>query len=156
MTGDVAFFFYGTLQRAFDSAMTRRLAGKLRFEGDARVRGRLYALGEPSGCYPGLVLDPAAGWVHGGVYAPTPDFRVEDLAALDAWEDVCGEGPQRGQHRRPTTRAVTLTSERAVQLYVCARAPAGGAPLIVDGRFDAWLVARGWAAWPGLSVSPPS
>lgn len=71
-------FVYGTLLRKSRNAFARRLEQEARYDGRARVRGRLYDLGP----YPGMV--PAEGpeeWVFGELYR-LPDPK-DILPSLD-------------------------------------------------------------------------
>ena len=68
-------FVYGTLRRGGSNDF--RVTGA-RFIGPGAVRGRIYQID----WFPGLIPDPAAGWVRGEVYAA--DARM--IEALDAFE----------------------------------------------------------------------
>jgi gamma-glutamylcyclotransferase (GGCT)/AIG2-like uncharacterized protein YtfP len=69
------------------------------FVASARVRGTLYDFGP----YPGLRLDPAAGWVRGEIFEVT----AEAMAGLDDWEGIDPAAPEAGEYRR-----VRVTAER--------------------------------------------
>jgi gamma-glutamylcyclotransferase (GGCT)/AIG2-like uncharacterized protein YtfP len=69
------------------------------FVASARVRGTLYDFG----AYPGLRLDPAAGWVHGEIFEVT----AAALAGLDDWEGIDPAAPEAGEYLR-----VRVTVER--------------------------------------------
>jgi gamma-glutamylcyclotransferase (GGCT)/AIG2-like uncharacterized protein YtfP len=74
-------FVYGTLRRGFENRYAHLLDGSARYLGTARVRGRLYDLGQ----YPGIRLGgDATQWVTGDLFR----LRNADstLATLDAYE----------------------------------------------------------------------
>ena len=84
-------FVYGTLRSAFANRYARELSRKATLKGIARVRGRLYDLGD----YPGLRA-AGDGWVTGELY------ELRDTAILDELDHY--EGPE---FRRQAGDAVT-------------------------------------------------
>lgn len=81
-------FVYGTLRRGSKNKFATLLAERAEFVGPARVRGRLYDLGE----YPGARQElESEGWISGEVY------RFSDpelLKSLDGYE-----GPEFDRHQ---------------------------------------------------------
>lgn len=88
-------FVYGTLRRGGSNDIAR-IAPEARFAGFARVRGRLY---DVNGRWPSLVLDDAAGWVTGELYA----VPAHAWAALDALEDPVTPQRPDGAYFKVTT-----------------------------------------------------
>jgi len=76
-------FVYGTLRRACDHAMSRILATRAAYLGDARIRGRLYRVAD----YPGAVL---SGDPHERVLGELCRLRAPAmlLPLLDAYEGL--------------------------------------------------------------------
>lgn len=98
--GSERVFVYGTLRRGGSNAHRMDGAG---FVGEARVRGRLYRIS----WYPGLVLDPTAGWVDGEIWEVT----AEQLRALDEFEGL-PEGEREGvEYRRVAASVVPADRE---------------------------------------------
>jgi gamma-glutamylcyclotransferase (GGCT)/AIG2-like uncharacterized protein YtfP len=94
-------FVYGTLLRNIPGTKFHLLAPYARFLGSARIRGRLYDLGE----YPGVV--PAIGeahWVQGEVYAI--DGSADVWEQLDAYEGCGSMDPIPHEFERAATEAV--------------------------------------------------
>ena len=75
------FFFYGTLTAESDNEVARWLHALLTPGIPGTARGRLYAIEDELGWYPGLVPDPDGGPVHGFLHESTRRFAPEDLAA---------------------------------------------------------------------------
>ncbi|MEM7159462.1 MAG: gamma-glutamylcyclotransferase family protein [Myxococcota bacterium] len=105
-------FVYGTLREGAGHPMHATLDAGARRVGAARVRGRLYRLDG----YPGLVLDPAADWVHGELY------RLHDagvLDPLDRYEGAHPTDPEPLEFRRIQASVVDFKGEaRAAWIYV--------------------------------------
>ncbi|MCA3237202.1 MAG: gamma-glutamylcyclotransferase [Curvibacter sp.] len=79
-------FVYGTLRRGQVNDINH-LAPAPVLRGTARIRGFLYDLGP----YPGVILGGDEGWVHGEVYAITPELeaqldRIEEVAPVPSGE----------------------------------------------------------------------
>jgi gamma-glutamylcyclotransferase (GGCT)/AIG2-like uncharacterized protein YtfP len=123
-------FAYGTLQPAHAPDEVRALLAKLRYVGEASVRGVLYDLGD----YPGAVLDSSfASRVFGEVFE-LPDSE-ETLAALDSYEEF--DPNARGgslfvRVREPV--ALESGDVKRCWIYVYHRDP-GAAPVIESGRY---------------------
>jgi len=132
---DRPLFVYGTLRPDRAPPALAAVTRSLRRLEPARVRGRLYDLGD----HPGAVLDERAGWIEGELVALGP--ASPPLAWFDAYEGYepdRGSGPKpddlgRSLFRREQTVA-TAASGRLVScwVYVCVRPPAG-ARRIADG-----------------------
>lgn len=82
-------FVYGTLRKDSRNSMFHLLARHAQFLGHARIRGRLYDLGE----YPGVLLAANQNrWVHGEVYCLNSADEV--LTRLDEYEGCGPEDPK--------------------------------------------------------------
>lgn len=140
------FFFYGTLQAGNSNpaiaAIHRRLVG----EGPARLAGRLVAVPDRDGWFPTLVTGD--GEVCGEVYAAGPDFTVEDLAALDRYEEYDPASPETSWYLRET---MTLTDGQPVTVYRMNGAPPTGAVPVPEGDFRAWLKGANLPEFSGRS-----
>lgn len=124
-------FLYGTLRRGASRDATRFYSG-VEFIVTARVRGRLYDLGE----YPGLRLDGTADWVVGEVFDVTPGA----LAGLDEWEGIPAGATEGGEYRRLRADVVTEGGGTLpCWVYEVSAERVAGAPVIASGD---WL-ARG-------------
>lgn len=127
---DQLLFVYGTL-RIGGSNDIRRFGACSRLLGPARVRGRLYDLGD----YPGLVLG-GSGWVSGELHA----IGAAIEPALDELEEVW---PQRsGLYRR--TRALVLVGAHShgALVYAMDSVRAQVWPLIDCGDWLTYLGQR--------------
>jgi gamma-glutamylcyclotransferase (GGCT)/AIG2-like uncharacterized protein YtfP len=103
----VRIFVYGSLRR--DATGTAHpLLRDARFLGAATVRGQLYRVD----WYPGLVLSPDEGAVHGELFELTPDHLDRTIAALDDYEG--------GGFRRRRTVASLEGSEEALDTWTFA------------------------------------
>jgi gamma-glutamylcyclotransferase (GGCT)/AIG2-like uncharacterized protein YtfP len=130
------FFFYGTLIAGHPNPVARAVHARLRPLGPATIQGNLYAIGDPAGWYPALLL--GAGRVEGQVYETLPEFAEVDLVQLDAYEGA--------DYSRRTVRIEPFGD---VQLYFWATPlPAGSEP-VPGGNFAEWLLATGRKAWSG-------
>src|SRR5829696_6979985 len=87
-------FAYGTLQPGLAPTAMRDLVERFRPVGRATVRGKLYHLG----AYPGLILEPDAGLVHGQVLE-MPDEPLL-WRRLDSYEGFAPDAPERSLFRR--------------------------------------------------------
>ena len=132
----VNLFVYGTLRRSPAHPMHVLLRESATPLGDARVRGVLHRVAD----YPGLVLDAAAGWVLGELYA-LRDLDV--LARLDAYEGASPHDPEPREYRRIRT-VVQRHDRQDVDAWVYEYAwPTAGLPIIATGDFlrqgqDGW------------------
>ena len=105
-------FVYGTLRRDSRHSMFHLLARHAEFEGRARIRGRLYDLGE----YPGvLITTDRSRWVHGDVY--TLKNADEALARLDEYEG-CGPGDPKPHEFEPVMDDAVLEDGRIKRVWV--------------------------------------
>ena len=122
-------FVYGTLLSGDGHPMGVRLGREGRLIGTARIKGRLYDLGE----YPALVeTGPDDGDVHGEVYELTDP--ASSFPWLDAYEGIV---PGRQCEYERVERTVQLESGGALTAWVYLyRAPLIGRRLIENGR---WL-----------------
>lgn len=94
-------FVYGTLRKDLRNSMFHLLAREATFKCTARMRGRLYDLGD----YPGLVLDGSGGWVHGEVY----ELKVPGatLPRLDNYEGCGPDDPEPHEFERVVSAVIT-------------------------------------------------
>lgn len=93
-------FVYGTLRRGGSNHF--RMAGA-EFISSGTIRGRMYRID----WYPGLVLDPAGGEIHGEAYEVGP----EQLEALDRFEGLSAGEVQGSEYRRVQTTVVRKDSD---------------------------------------------
>lgn len=134
----VNLFVYGTLRRSPAHSMHVLLRETATPLGDARVRGVLHRVAD----YPGLVLDAAAGWVLGELYA-LRDLDV--LARLDAYEGASVDDPEPREYRRIRTVAQRHDGQD-VEAWVYEYAwPTAGLPIIATGDFLRQVRQDGWA-----------
>jgi gamma-glutamylcyclotransferase (GGCT)/AIG2-like uncharacterized protein YtfP len=119
-------FVYGTLRKGSRNSMHHMLAQGATLVGRARMRGRLFDLGE----YPGFVpSDTVPEWVHGELYALANSAQM--LARLDAYEG-CSPGDPRPHEFERLRREVRMESGASVQawVYVYARSVSGRAQIV--------------------------
>jgi gamma-glutamylcyclotransferase (GGCT)/AIG2-like uncharacterized protein YtfP len=126
-------FVYGTLRRDVARHPFQILSRNARFRGNARVRGRLYSLGQ----YPGLAPDQGDGYVSGELYEIESNWG-DVIATLDAYEGCSENDEQPHEYRREIVRA-ELSNGYPVQAwaYVMNRSPEG-LPTIESGDFISW------------------
>ena len=140
------FFFYGTLLQGSCNAVATELHALLRPLEPARVAGVLFAIPDPDGWYPALVLDDA-GMTLGMIYETGEHFTVEDLARMDAYEDYDPADPDRSLYIRSE---VAVMDGGAAQAYVWNGPLPERAVRIVDGDFRRWLADEGLPQFRGL------
>jgi gamma-glutamylcyclotransferase (GGCT)/AIG2-like uncharacterized protein YtfP len=122
-------FVYGTLRRGLAPPVIADVVNRLRVEGPATIRGRLYDLGD----YPGCVLDDEGGAVH-GVLLEIADPGV--LEALDAYECYAAHDAAGSLFCRTVCDAVTADA-RVVSAWVYVyNRDLSDARLITSGRYD--------------------
>lgn len=127
-------FVYGTLRDDPRNQMFRLVAEHGRFAGRARVRGRLFDLGE----YPGLVPSNDNHFVTGELYSVEAERAAEMWNALDRYEGCSEDDPQPHEYRRTLVPA-QLNDGDTVQAwaYVLNDLPAGAAS-IPGGDYLLW------------------
>ncbi|MDQ7052104.1 MAG: gamma-glutamylcyclotransferase family protein [candidate division KSB1 bacterium] len=131
-------FVYGTLMRG--GANERFLASpdRAQFVEEARVRGKLYDIGE----FPALVPaedDEPESWVYGEIYAlETPDIL---LKTLDVIEGVNEAYPERSLFKRICLTAYSDSGEKTVWAYVYNQ-PLHHFPRIPSGNYREYLKSR--------------
>lgn len=138
------FFLYGTLQAGNSNPAIAAIHRRLIPQGPGWIAGRLVAVPDANGWFPALI--PGEGEVHGQVYAASPDFTAEDLAALDRYEEYDPASPATSWYRRETR---TLTTGAPVSVYRMNGAPPAGAVPIPGGDFRAWLKAQNLREFSG-------
>ena len=131
----IKLFFYGTLIAGGTNATAREAHRHLGPGVSARARGALYAIPDPLGWYPALVMG-AAGVVHGMVYEAPVDFC---FAALDAYEG--------SDYVRAPIPVVAAGQPVMAQAYLWAGPLPDGAQAIDHGDFARWLGERGARAY---------
>jgi gamma-glutamylcyclotransferase (GGCT)/AIG2-like uncharacterized protein YtfP len=133
-------FVYGTL-RAGESNDIHRAAERHCIAdpvliGAGHINGRLYDFG----AYPGVVLDPAEGQVHGDVY------RIEDVLVpvLDEIEEVVPgvSGLFRGEQWHVAVDLDGTTHAIDCLIYPVSDAAVAGLPRIDNGDWVAYRHAR--------------
>jgi len=127
-------FAYGTLRAGLAPPEMADAVGQLRFIGPARVRGRLYDLGQ----YPGAALDEAAAsFISGEVFELPRGSNLLNL--LDAYEGFDAADHQASLFIRTKTRAALFDgSQLECWIYVYNRIPAA-ASFIASGDYAEWL-----------------
>ena len=123
-------FVYGTLRPALAPPEMIGAVHQLRPVGPAKLRGRLYDLGQ----YPGAIPDAASDtFISGEVFELPEDPNV--LASLDAYEGFDPARPRESLFVRTET-LVTLSDGRGLTcwIYLYNRIPTA-APLIAGGDY---------------------
>ena len=123
-------FLYGTLLPVESPEEVADSVGDLRRIGPARIRGRLYDLGD----YPGAIFDPASTtWIHGEIFE-IPDNAV--LQAIDRYEEFDDSNPRTSLFIRTRVPA-RLRDGHDVEswAYLYNRDP-GDAPLVTGGSYS--------------------
>lgn len=127
-------FLYGTLRRGGSRDVLQHYGGAS-FIATAQVRGVLYDLGE----YPGLRLDPSAGWIQGELF----DIDEAGMAALDDWEGIDPQAPDDGPYRRVRTQVARDDGTTEVcWIYEIADHRCADKPIILSGDWIAHDQAR--------------
>jgi len=135
-------FFYGTLTHHHDNPITRRVMPLLHRGQPGWVRGTLYAVTGPRGCYP--VLGSGRGWVRGWVYETAPGFGAATLRLLDDYEGYRPQRPARSEYlRRSVTVRLAGGGRCTAQAYLGSRPPHAGLKPIASGDFAAWVALCG-------------
>jgi len=129
-------FLYGTLLPKFAPAELRRTLKRLRWTGEAQVRGRLYDLGE----FPGAILDASSeSQIRGEVFSFSDDSVLE---ILDSYEEFDPENTEQSLFIR-TKVAATLPVGRILDcwVYVYNRNPQN-ASILPDGDYSQFAAIR--------------
>ncbi|MDX2286872.1 MAG: gamma-glutamylcyclotransferase family protein [Bacteroidia bacterium] len=93
-------FVYGTLLSSFQNLMSAFVQKHAVWQGQARIRGRLYEVSY----YPGAVADPAADtWIRGELYL-VPDSQVL-FEVLDEYEGYFPDLPDNSLFIRTRVQA---------------------------------------------------
>jgi gamma-glutamylcyclotransferase (GGCT)/AIG2-like uncharacterized protein YtfP len=122
-------FLYGTLLPGQSPEEVATTVSELRRIGPARIRGRLYDLGD----YPGAIFDPtSATWVHGQIFE-VPDKSV--LQAIDRYEEFDDSNLRTSLFVRTRVPARLRDGEDVESwAYLYNRDP-GDAPLVTGGSY---------------------
>ena len=137
------FFFYGTLTAQCDNEVARRLHGLLKPGMPATTRGRLYAIEDEQGWYPGLIPDPEGGIVHGFLHEAGPGFGGDDLAVLDAYENFDPLRPDCSEFVRQAICIEAACQASIAMAYVLGASPSEDMRVIPDGDFAGFVAAAG-------------
>lgn len=137
------FFFYGTLTAQSDNEVARSLHALLAPGIPATVRGRLYAIEDELGWYPGLVPDPDGGRVHGFLHKATGRFAPRDLAALDRYENFDPLRPELSDFLREEIRVEAGAERFSAHAYVLRLPPVNDAINVANGDFSEFVRDRG-------------
>jgi gamma-glutamylcyclotransferase (GGCT)/AIG2-like uncharacterized protein YtfP len=123
-------FVYGTLREGGRNSVHHMLAHGARRVGKARMRGRLFDLGE----YPGFVpSDTGPAWVHGELYALADS--AEMLARLDEYEG-CGSRDPRPHEFQRLCREALMEGGASAEAWVYVYAgTVNGKPEIASGDY---------------------
>ena len=136
------FFFYGTLVAGNPNPIAAEIHAALEPLGPARVAGALYAIPDPAGWFPALVVGEDA--TLGALYRAGPRFNAALLARMDAYEDCDPADPAGSLYRRDTIVAkLSHGAEVAAAAYWWNRTMPPGAQRIAGGDFAAWLAGSG-------------
>lgn len=146
------FFFYGTLADDSFNATAQWLHGLLGAGIPATVRGRLYAIEDALGWYPGLFPDPRGDLVHGFVHQTTSRFGPADLAALDCYEHFDPQAPSESEFLRRTLEVRCASGAVRAEAYVLRFVPTTSVVPIGDGRFSRFLKQNGYRAFAASRV----
>jgi gamma-glutamylcyclotransferase (GGCT)/AIG2-like uncharacterized protein YtfP len=93
-------FVYGSLRKGFHSPVYEYISRFFTYEGEARVRGRLYDMGT----YPAGIPDKADVYIIGELYRITNENEFSwALAQLDDYEGVIVEAGEVPLYRREIT-----------------------------------------------------
>lgn len=133
------FFFYGTLMAESGNPVAERLHTLLGPGVPATARGRLYAIEDVQGWYPGLVPDPAGGEVRGFLHEATPRFGRQDLAEIDRYENFDSRNPGQSEFVR---REILVDAGRlrvTAHAYVLPQPPIKDVVTIANGSFTSFL-----------------
>ena len=126
-------FVYGTLRPCLAPAEIAPVVAQLEPTGEGHLQGTLYHLGH----YPGLMLVPVTGLVHGIVFTlpEDPTIATEILAQLDLYEGFYPNSPSDSLFIR-VLHPVTLTTGKIIDswVYLFNQHP-GSATILKDGRF---------------------
>ena len=121
-------FVYGTLLKGL---RLHHHLGQATFIENAKLRGELYDVGT----YPGLILNPACGWVLGELY------EVNDLTLqkLDEVEDYYPDLVHDSEYLRSQVKVLTNTHvEVSAQTYIYNK-NVNGLKLIATGNYAEYL-----------------
>jgi gamma-glutamylcyclotransferase (GGCT)/AIG2-like uncharacterized protein YtfP len=129
-------FVYGTLLPALAKPRQAALTARLPRLGPATVAGRLYDLGP----YPGLVLDPTAGPVHGELFALPDDPAV--LVALDEYEGYDPAAPAASLFRRVACEATAANGQQVEGWVYVYAGDVSRAARIDAGDYRRWCILR--------------
>jgi gamma-glutamylcyclotransferase (GGCT)/AIG2-like uncharacterized protein YtfP len=127
-------FVYGTLRPGLAPAEIAPVVAKLNPIGEGHLHGTLYHLGN----YPGLVLTPVTGTVHGIVFQlpPDPQLAPKLLAKLDLYEGFYPNSPADSLFVR-VLHPVTLATGELLDCWVYLfNQPPGPAPILQSGRYS--------------------
>lgn len=132
------FFFYGTLQSACGTPLSREIRQSMELLGRGSIGGTLYPVELPRGAYP--VLVDGEGRVSGECWRMTKAFTPDHLNRLDAYEGYL-PGDETGSLYLRVVRPVQLVGGRQVPAfcYLYNRPVPAGAEVIADGDYLAWL-----------------
>lgn len=126
-------FAYGTLRPGLAPAEIAPAVAQLKPIGEGHLPGTLYHLGH----YPGVVLTPVSGEVHGIVFElpEDPQTAATLLAQFDTYEDFHPHSPADSLFVR-VQHPVTLADGRSLPCWVYLyNQPPGSALILGDGRF---------------------
>lgn len=113
-----ALFVYGSLRKDAEHPMHAVLLEHGKPGGATKVRGRLYVID----WYPGLVLDPTAGWVVGELWTDVSD---EAWPVLDFYEGCSAEDPAPHEFIRTRATVESDNGPRSAWVYAFGRDVAG-------------------------------
>ena len=150
-------FFYGTLVAGNPNPVATAIHAALEPLGPARTPGALYAIPDPAGWFPALVLGDGAAMgaaltegpfsgeaVSGALYRATSGFDLGLMAQMDAYEDFDPSDPAGSLYRRVPLMVRTEDNvEIEAAAYLWNRALPSGAAHVSGGHFGQWLEETG-------------
>ena len=128
-------FVYGSLRKGFHSPVYEYISRFFTYEGDARVRGRLYDMG----AYPAGIPDTADVFIIGELYRITNESEFSwAMAQPDDYEGVIVETGEVPLYRREVTD-VLINGETTPAWIYWYNADVSGKPVIESGDMLEYL-----------------
>lgn len=107
-------FVYGSLRKGFHSPVYEYISRFFTYEGDARVRGRLYDMG----AFPAGIPDTADAFIIGELYRVTNENEFSwAMGQLDDYEGVTVEVGEVPLYRREVTEVMINGETTAAWIY---------------------------------------
>jgi len=137
MTNHASYFLfvYGSLRKGFHSSAYEYISRYFNFFGEAKVKGKLFDLGE----YPAAVPAQEETFIKGELYIVKNENEFSwAIAQLDDYEGVCPEPPEQLLYRREI--ADTFINDAIVPAWIYwYNGDVSGKPLITSGDLMEYL-----------------